>query len=265
MPGALDVPARIAVAGDWHGNMRYAPRAVAYAAREGADVIVHLGDLGYYVHSAAMEVLATQLHRYRMRMLWVDGNHDDHPGIARLAPDQDGLHPVTDQVWHVPRGYRWIWGDVRFLALGGAHSIDRRRRTPGVDWWPQETITPTQANDAIDAGPADVMFTHDCPAGVVPAGLETNLPPDWLAEEPAADQHRALLGTVVDTVSPAWLWHGHYHARYTTTRLHPVRDCRVDGLGRDGDFLPDNVMVVDLADIRQAVNDTPVRACQEEL
>jgi Calcineurin-like phosphoesterase len=249
--GPLAEPERVAFAGCWHGNTNYAEKAIRYAADQGAQVIVHTGDLQYWVRSAAMEALSVTLYRHGLRMLWVDGNHDDHPGLAHLAPDGHGLGPVADQIWHLPRGYRWTWGGLRFLALGGAHSIDRRFRTPGQDWWPQEAITPVQALAAIAQGPADVMVTHDCPSGVTPAGLVTPLPSAWVPEEPAADAHRALLGSVVDEVGPAWLIHGHYHARYTAHRAGPSRTCQVEGLSREGDSLANNIAVWDLAEMRR--------------
>lgn len=249
--GLLAEPERIAFAGCWHGNTRYAREAIRYAAAHGAQVIVHTGDLGYWVRSAEMEALSMTLHRHGLRMLWVDGNHDDHPGLAHLAPDVHGLHPVADQIWHLPRGYRWTWGGLRFLALGGAHSIDRQLRTPGQDWWPQEAITTTQALAAIAQGQADVMVTHDCPSGVTPAGLVSPLPAAWIPEVPAADAHRALLGSVVDEVAPAWLIHGHYHARGTTYRPGTARICQVEGLSREEDSLANNMLVLDLAEMRR--------------
>ena len=57
-------------------------------------------------------------------------------------------------------------GSLHALALGGAVSLDRAGRTEGVDWWPQEEITPRQAASVIEAGPAAVMVTHECPAGI---------------------------------------------------------------------------------------------------
>jgi len=249
--GPLAEPDRVAFAGCWHGRTRYARTAIRHAADQGAQVIVHTGDLGVWVRSAAMEALSMALHQHGVRMLWVDGNHDDHPGLAHIPPDVHGLHPVADQIWHLPRGYRWTWSRLRFLALGGAHSIDRRLRTPGQDWWPQEAITTTQALAAISQGPADVMVTHDCPSGVTPAGLVSPLPDAWVPEVPAADAHRALLGSVVDEVGPAWLIHGHYHARYTAHRTGPARTCRVEGLSHWRDSLTNNIAVWDLAEMRR--------------
>jgi hypothetical protein len=249
--GPLAEPERVAFAGCWHGNTNYAKKAIRHAADQGATAIVHTGDLGYWVRSAAMEALSVTLYQHGLRMLWVDGDHDDHPGLAHLAPDGHGLHPVADQIWHLPRGYRWTWASLRFLAMGGARSIDRRFRTPGQDWWPQEAITTTQALAAISQGPADVMVTHDCPSGVTPAGLVSPLPAAWIPEEPSADAHRTLLGSVVDEVGPAWLIHGHYHARYTTHRSGPARICRVEGLSREGDSLTNNLVVLDLAEMNR--------------
>lgn len=41
-------PTRIALAGDWHGNTRWALHALEAAARQGCDTVVHLGDFGLW-------------------------------------------------------------------------------------------------------------------------------------------------------------------------------------------------------------------------
>src|SRR2546429_228129 len=97
------------------------------------------------------------------------------------------------------------------LKTSSASSAARcppRLRREGVDWWPAEEISHGQAHRVIDAGPADVMVCHDCPAGV-----PLDLPPApllWQSELGRATEHRRRLRVVVDRVRPAYLLHGHY-------------------------------------------------------
>lgn len=164
------VPVRIGVAGDWHGNTAWATRAVrkmtALLPADGPRLIVHLGDFGIWPGPGGQEYLArldAALAEAGAELSFVDGNHEDFTQLARLQPGPDGRAQVTERIFHLPRGHRWRWHGRDWLALGGAVSLDRAGRTEGVDWWPEEEITLRQAGSVIDAGPADVMVTHECP------------------------------------------------------------------------------------------------------
>lgn len=248
-PGPLAEPRRIAFAADWHANTSWAVSAVHHAKDQDADVILHLGDFGYRFTAAFRRELTNALNHTGLHLLFVDGNHDDHSWLLRRPVGANGLRQVTDTIWHLPRGFRWTWAGVRFLALGGAHSVDRPWRTPGASWWPEETITPQQASRTIERGPADLLVAHDCPAGVNIPGLSPDqFPPEEIR---AADQHRQLLRTVVDAVQPKAIWHGHYHQRYDARPDFGYGPVHVRGLDCDGTTLDRNVQVVDIADLPQ--------------
>jgi Calcineurin-like phosphoesterase len=213
-------PARIGVAGDWHGNTAWAIQAVREISpllpADGPRMIVHLGDFGIWPGAAGRQYLArldAALAAAGAELSFVDGNHEDFTQLARLRPGPDGRAPVTERIWHLPRGHRWRWHGRDWLALGGAVSLDRAERTEGASWWPEEEITRRQAESVIEAGSADVMVTHECPAGVEhrfpPA------PPGWAPADVArSDVHRRLLRDVVLAVRPRWLMHGHLHLSY---------------------------------------------------
>jgi hypothetical protein len=115
-----------------------------------------------------------------------------------------------------------------------------------VDWWPEETITEGQARQVCEAGPADVMLTHDSPAGAPVTYMDP--PPSWWAKEDLrrSEDHRALLRAVVDQVRPGWLIHGHYHQgspAWLDVRLDG-RGMQVASLNRDG--APGNYGVLDV-------------------
>jgi Icc-related predicted phosphoesterase len=263
-PDPLATPARIAFAGDWHANTRWAVTAVNHAAECGADVIVHLGDFGYEFRAAFVGGLDRALARTGLRLLFVDGNHEDFPTLLRHPVRPNGLRQLTDRIWHLPRGFRWNWGGVQWLALGGAHSVDRPWREPGSSWWREETITEEQARSAAAGGQADIMVSHDCPSGVDIPGLaeSSHL---WPAEElVAADLHRDRLRTVVDSVRPRSIWHGHFHRRYDTSADLGYGPVQVTGLDCDGSTLDGNISVVALADIPRSPSSVSWNSVTEE-
>jgi hypothetical protein len=234
------VPGRIGVAGDWHGNTRWAIRAVRKISgllpADGPRVIVHLGDFGIWPGPGGREYLSrldAALEAADAELSFLDGNHEDFTQLTGLQPGPDGRGRLTERIWHLPRGYRWRWHDRDWLALGGAVSLDRAGRTPGADWWPEEEITLRQAGSVIDAGPADVMVTHECPAGI-----EHSFPPPppwWSAADlRRSDAHRSLLREVVLAVRPRWLMHGHLHLGYQRQVDLGGGPIEVTGLDCDG-------------------------------
>jgi hypothetical protein len=234
------VPQRIGVAGDWHGNTAWATRAVrkisALLPADGPRVIVHLGDFGIWPGPGGREYLSrldAALGAADAELSFVDGNHEDFTQLAGLRPGPDGRAQVTDRIWYLPRGYRWRWHGRDWLALGGAVSLDRALRTAGADWWPQEEITWRQAGSVIEAGPADVMVTHECPAGIEHAFPPA--PPGWSpADLRRSEAHRSLLREVVRAVRPRWLMHGHLHLSYQRQADLGTGPVEVTGLDCDG-------------------------------
>lgn len=254
--GEVAEPKRIAFAGDWHMNAAWAVKAIDYAKSRGADAIVHLGDYGYTFDRDFLEGVEQQLERCGLELGFVDGNHESFPYLHGYPVDPaTGGRRITPHVAHLPRGYRWEWGGVRFLAMGGAYSVDRRHRTAGVSWWPEETITPRQIADAAGAGTADVLISHDCPAGVAIPGIDDRKTlPSWLdpMEVVRSQEHRGRLRELTNQVQPSVVWHGHYHVQHRTVADLGYGPVVVNGLDCDGSSLAANVAVVDVKDLLEA-------------
>lgn len=244
----LATPARIAFAGDWHGNMNWAAGAISYAASENVDVLIHTGDFGYMFTHRFLDRVEAALAEVGTPLLFVDGNHENFPTLYSFPIASNGLRSLTPHLWHLPRGFRWTWGGVRFLALGGAHSVDRLRLRDGINWWPQERISTADMQTAIDGGRTDVLVSHDCPTGVdIPFPVPANR---WPAREiQYAEDHRELLRLVVEYTQPSHIWHGHYHVWYRDLVDMGYGRAMVQGLDCDGTTLGGNIDIVDLAEL----------------
>ena len=234
---------KIAFMGDLHGNHRYAQKAIHYAANNGADVVIQVGDFGIWSpHNSFVNSVNEAATRHNLQVFFVDGNHEDHPWLNAQPIREDGFRVLHDNVAHIPRGTIWTWDGVTFMGLGGAHSVDRQWRTPGVSWFPEETLTYGQAFEAgTTPHNIDIMVTHDCPTGVEIPGIEGN-PHGFPAEEIAlAEKHRELLGYVVERLQPKILVHGHYHVSYSDMLDRTI----IRGLDCDGRPLDKNVWLLD--------------------
>lgn len=238
---------RIAICGDWHADYQYAQKALRHAILQGVEAVLHVGDLEAWLRNGYLRMINEICEANNVYFMFVDGNHENHPWLNSLPSDSDGVHRLYNRLWHLPRGFRWEWHGVRFLALGGAYSVDRAWGLENHDWFPEETITITDAYNAVKGGKADVMLTHDCPSGVAIPGLNVGkqiFPAQHLEK---AEKHRVLLRHIVNEVSPNYLWHGHYHKHYTQTlTLNDSEDCHITGLGMNGAALNENMEIVDV-------------------
>jgi hypothetical protein len=238
---------RIIVAGDWHGNGAWAEKVIAAAPPllpgERTRIILHLGDFGVWPGQAGRDYLyrvSAALERAATVLWFVDGNHEDFAWLGAelerapwMAWGSRAPIPIGARILWLWRGYRWTWYGREWLALGGAVSLDRAIRTEGKDWWPEEEITDEQERAIVDAGRADVLVSHDCPAGVVHSFLPP--PSFWdLRDIARSDVHRERLQRVVAATQVSHVMHGHLHRGYQRMTDFGYGPVQVTGLDCDG-------------------------------
>ena len=240
-------PNRIIVAADWHGNTTWAWQVISQArellADEDQRVILHLGDFGIWPGLDGEDYLAEvseALDEADAGLWFVDGNHEDFDQLTAALAKSGMRAPIPvwtavgNRISWLPRGHRWEWHGRTWLALGGAVSVDRAIRVKeNLGWWPEEEITDEQEAAVVAGGPADVMVTHDCPAGVVHAFGPR---PAECAETDLArsERHAQRLQRVTDAVQPSHLMHGHLHMAYQRVCDFGYGPVEVTGLDRDG-------------------------------
>lgn len=237
---------RIAFAGDWHANTDWAVKAIEHARQDGAEIILHLGDYGYNFTPTFRNKVELALAQAHINLLFVDGNHENFAWLLSQPTMDDGRRRISQHVYHLPRGYRWEWDGIRFMAVGGAYSVDRKWRRINHSWWSEEVLTDEQIEKACVGDKVDVLVSHDCPSGVIIPGLEDGpqmFPP---LEILRAEEHRTQFRKIVDAVQPKQIWHGHYHRRYDSMVDFGYGPVEVHGLDMDATSLEENVMLVDL-------------------
>lgn len=221
---------RLLVVGDTHANASWLTRMLDLAVKRHCDALVQVGDFGYFPRqpwgTEFLKAASESVDDYGVPVYWLDGNHDDFDSLKDVgAYDATEMVEVGPGVTYIPRGHEWQWDGTKFLAMGGAYSIDRQYRVDGVSWWPEELVTREQVDRALDGGSIDVMFTHDAPQGIWPPPLFRPLP-----VEPATSMgNRKAIQAIVDARSPRLLFHGHYHHCYVST----VNGTEVRGLNCD--------------------------------
>lgn len=199
----------IIVAGDWHGDSWWATRVVSRAAKTGHNVILQVGDFGlwpdgdYFLDELEMCCAANDVFVYA-----VMGNHDWNSRWRALVAGEKnrdeftgGVH-VRDHIILLPvTGSIEVSGKILAWA-GGASSIDRNLREPGLSWWEEEVLTDEDISQLPDRK-VDFLFTHDA----------SNRSPFVSKLIPDLDSriNRMQIDKVLDMTRPTIHFHGHYH------------------------------------------------------
>lgn len=243
---------QFAVIADWHANTHWAQHILNELAYRDISVIIHLGDYGYDFDEYYLQTQNDILEKYDMLLMFIDGNHEHFDYLETIPIAEDGTRKITDRIWHLPRGFRWEWDEIKFLGLGGSISIDKKQRIPGFSWWEQEAITAVDVRKAINGGKADVVLTHDVPEGVDISRLIYGWLPEDIQRE--ADLQRAYLREVAEHVQPTHWYHGHYHRRHRAElTLENGNKCEVTGLDCDGSSFYENVEIIDLRSLKNEI------------
>ena len=120
---------------------------------DGIPYSLQVGDLSIYGFDFLTECgVEPEKHKF------IGGNHDNYNVIG------DSPHHLGDYgVWSVPE-----FGDIFYIR--GAWSIDKKFRTPGLDWWPEEELTHEECEKALElykeVKPKFVV-SHECPLDIV--------------------------------------------------------------------------------------------------
>lgn len=248
----------IGIAGDWHGDKAWATRAIETFSIHGIKYVFHVGDFGFWPGNSGRKYLyrvEKKLSELDVYLLVTPGNHEDYIQLSAFHP-----HPTMEGFTYNPnyphilvakRGARWNWDGMSFVSLGGANSIDFPYRTENISWWKGERITLGDIYRTVEGGHADVMITHDCPAGVNIFGSHRDAGAGWSPTELSyAQQSRDMLRQAVDGVKPEILFHGHYHMplNLTTEMNDGLVDYKVQTIGLDKEWTPNNMALFSLDD-----------------
>lgn len=228
---------RILVMGDTHGDFVWIGTVLRIARDLGITCAFQLGDFGIWPGREGrvfLDQVQKRAEQASVTLYAMTGNHDDQEQIAGFEArcDPDGFVTLGTNLRWAPRGHRWTWNGVGFGALGGAFSVDWRRRVHGASWW--RIAEEVRAEDVTHLGSArlDVLFTHDAPDGAEPVGWEPSLGP---TDESQSQVSRVRIREAVEATRPRLVVHGHWHVCHTRA-LHiagGIERVRVEGLASD--------------------------------
>ncbi len=243
---------KVAIFGDWHGNLPFAVTALTNAHENlGAELYLHVGDFGFWPigheesdHSEYLPGLERLLAAQGKPLLWIDGNHEEHEWLSSFPLNEFGLRPISEHVIHIPRGAALMAGGKKIVGLGGARSIDRGFRVAGVSWFEEELITSEDLERALANGEADILLTHEAPsASWLHGGLGA-------AVELSAEQQRFFVNEARRGLQAKLLVHGHHHRRYEEwSGVSHIVGLGCDDWPAAAEGVADNVLLVELSSL----------------
>lgn len=212
---------RIMFVGDTHGMLSPFRHKAEICARNGINTMFVLGDFGLWpgldgvryldeVNNIAVE--------NNVRIVALPGNHEDHPQWSKwmsLAPkDARGFAYVRSNLLLAPKVHYFKWSNKRFFVLGGAVSIDKSVRTPGVNWWADEEFSQENLESVLkySGKKIDFVLSHDC-SDFTP--FRNRLKPDAASRE-----NRKRIDRALAHLKPDYHLHGHMHTRYDWNNYH---------------------------------------------
>ena len=107
---------------------------------------------------------------------FVDGNHENHPKLNKypvIKWNGGNVHKITDKLIHLMRGEFYTIDGQNIWVMGGAYSTDKKQRTEGISWWPEEQPTHDELYQYYlkfeeIKNQINYVITHECPYRMYP-------------------------------------------------------------------------------------------------
>ena len=193
------------VCGDFHGYFKLVNKFLN--KKPGVNSILQCGDFGYWpksndifyasIYRSPKHFNEYSLKNKKTKIYFCDGNHEDHESLKSLENNE-----IMKNVFYMKRGSVLALPDGRnVLFIGGAYSIDKKYRTPGEDWFPEEMISQQDIANLPDTE-IDIVISHTSP---------TEFKVKDYHEDYHRDSSRDALSYVLEKYHPKLWYFGHMH------------------------------------------------------
>lgn len=212
--------------GDIHGRAdRLEETARPILTKE--DVLILLGDVGAnYFRDWRDRYTKTCLGAIKATVLCIHGNHEARPHTVSSYKEKVWNGGI---VWYEEEFPNLLFakdGEIfeieglRYLALGGAYSVDKEYRLArGYKWWSDEQPSDeikVYVNQRIASKKVDIVLSHTCPLRYIP--IEMFLP--GVNQSKVDQSTEEWLGEIESQIDyKAWFC-GHWHTNKKVDRMH---------------------------------------------
>jgi predicted phosphodiesterase len=179
------------IIGDVHGRI---PAYCKLANK--SDMSVCVGDVGFHYDDITLDPVNHKI---------IAGNHDNYS-------QEDGK--FYKQTKHFLGDFGFVCMDRDFYYVRGGCSIDAKRRTIGVDYWPEEELTVGQGMACIELYEQlkpSIVITHECPTDLSRMIGNPEILRDYGFAHNWTSKTAQLLQAMFDIHKPALWIFGHHH------------------------------------------------------
>ena len=157
------------------------------------DYLIICGDFGYVWDNSDFEMELRQwLNKKKFTTLFIDGNHENFslldffPTEHKFGMGKVGV--ISDSIFHLKRGEIYTIDGVRIFTMGGADSIDKNSRIPGLSWWVDEIPNKKELQHGLHNlqkvdFDVDVILSHTCPKSIFPSVIEYRIKETGILED----------------------------------------------------------------------------------
>lgn len=139
------------------------------------DYVIVLGDFGLIWNNDKEDLYWRKwLNEKPWTTLFVDGNHENHILLNQYVVENwnnGKIHKIESSIYHLMRGQVFIINSMKFMTMGGAHSIDVMFRKKNISWWEEELPSYSEYKELLNNLKkhnynVDYVLTHTCPIDV---------------------------------------------------------------------------------------------------
>lgn len=200
--------------GDTHGDISRIILFIHRIELSCGDAVIIFGDAGIFWRNDKKD--AKQIIEYweeycnGVDLYFIDGNHENFKILNNLEIDENNMGIVSEHIHYLRRGYCYNICGKNILTVGGADSVDWYRRTEGLSWWKEETISQEDI-DRVPAGHYDYIITHCCPRHIFDNNKVYLITLSALDQSKINHNSEDKLEELYNKVSFNKWYFGHYH------------------------------------------------------
>lgn len=216
---------KIGITGDTHGDLNFT--RIYQARRQGITHLIICGDFGYIWSGGFKENKHLDyINKIGVQILAIDGNHENHELLNNypITSMYGGrVHKIRDNIIHLIRGEVYIINNKKYLAFGGANSVDieyydiygnKKRRIEGKDWWREEKPSEADKENCLvnlekHNFKVDYVLTHTCPSPAI----------HYLLNNPDPDDVSDFLNYLRNEINYKYWFFGHFHRNHDIKEL----------------------------------------------
>lgn len=215
----------ILITGDTHGYFRKIYKNTNIEQLDKNDYVIVTGDFGYMFNtSLSCNMEKKLLENVDTNILFVDGNHENFDMLNGYKVEQwhgGKIHRLSDNIIHLMRGQVFEIDNKKIFTFGGAESIDKVWRIPGISWWEAEMPNEEEMNEGLENLKkydmnVDYIVTHALPTS------QLHLCAAELGFDMLGDKLTDYLETIEQQVNFKRWFCGHYHTDSVLDDKHTV-------------------------------------------